>query len=40
MSINIHFLSAYLDSFSDNFVDYNEEQGNCFNQGILTIEDR
>ena len=40
MSINIHFLGAYLDYFSDNFVDYSEEQGGCFNQDIFTIEDR
>ena len=40
MSINIHFLSAHLDYFSDDFVDYSEEQGGCFNQDILTIEDR
>ena len=40
MSININFLSAHLDYFSDNFVDYREEQGGCFNQDILTIEDR
>ena len=37
MSINIH---AHLDYFSDNFVDYSEEQGGCFNRDILTIEDR
>ena len=40
MSININFLSAHLDYFYDNFVDNNEENGECFNQDILTIEDR
>ena len=40
MSIKIHFLSSHLYYFSNNFVDYCEEQGGCFNQDILTIEDR
>ena len=39
MSININFLSTHLDYFSDNFVDYSEEQVGCFNQDIFTIED-
>ena len=40
MSIKIHFLSVYLDYFPDNCVDYSEERGYCFNQDILTMEDR
>ena len=40
MSIKIYFISAYLDYFLDNCVDYNEEQVECFNQDILIMEDR
>ena len=32
MSIKIYFITAHLD--------YSEELGKCFNQDILTIEDR
>ena len=39
-SYDIHFLGEHLDYFSDNFVDYSEENGECFNQDILTMEDR
>ena len=40
MSIKIHFVSAHLDYFPYNCIDYSEEQGECFNQDIMTMEDR
>ena len=40
MSINIYFISAYLEYLPDNFVDYREEQVGRFNQDILIMEDR
>ena len=40
ISIKIYFIIVHLDYFSDNYVDYSEEQGECFNQDILTIEDK
>ena len=40
MSINIYFISAHLDYFPNNFVDYSEEQGEYFKQDILIMEDR
>ena len=40
MSIHIYFISAHLNYFPDNCVDYSEEQEDCFNKDILTLEDR
>ena len=40
MSIKIHCISSYQDYFPDNCVDYSKEQGDCFNQDMLTMEDR
>ena len=39
MSIDIYFISAHLEYFLDSNVDYSEEQGECFNKDILTMED-
>ena len=38
--ITIYFSCVHLDYFPDNCVKYSEEQGECFNQYILTMEDR
>ena len=35
--ITINLFSAHLDYFSDNFVVYSKQQGECFDQDILTI---
>ena len=40
MSIQINFVSAHLEYFPDNYADYSEEHYACFNQDILSMEDR
>ena len=39
MSIHIYFISAHLEYFPYNRVDYSEKQKEFFNQDILTMED-